>query len=271
MKRIAVFLCLIIFTSSVFAETKIIAHRGFSAKAPENTPAAFKKAIRSHAEYFELDVHKSADDSLMVIHDPSVDRTSSNEKTGKITEMSYAEIRDVKVGYPEYFKNKFKNQGIPTLKESLALAKGKIKVCIEIKTRDIESAVLKTVNDLNMNDEVIIFSFYYDVLEKIRELDPDIPILYLKSIADDSTIKEAVAIKETALGVSSRTEIDKDYLQHVHNNGLELWRWTVNKESDMEIFLQLDIDGLVTNYPNKAIKLRKKIQNQGWGLRAELR
>ena len=253
-------LILALLTSISNAETKIIAHRGFSAKAPENTMAAFKKAIRIGADYFELDVHKTVDDSLLVIHDGKVDRVCSNGISGEIASMSFEDTRTVRMGYPEKFGKKFKQAGIPTLKEALHCAKGRIKVCIEIKVQDVEADVLKVVNDLDMNNDVIIFSFYYDVLEKIRALDANIPILYLKSTADDTTIKEALAIQATAIGVSRRTEINKDYLKFVHENGLELWRWTVNKECEMEILLQIGIDGLITNYPNKALKIRSKIQ-----------
>jgi len=261
MKRLFVlFLSAIMFFSFALAETKIIAHRGFSGKAPENTLIAFKKAIRSGADYFELDVHKTLDDSLVVIHDKSVDCVCSNGISGTIAEMSFKDTRAVRMGYPEKFGKKFKQAGIPTLKEALHCAKGRIKVCIEIKVQDVEADVLKVVNDLDMNNDVIIFSFYYDVLEKIRALDANIPILYLKSTADDTTIKEALAIQATAIGVSRRTEINKDYLKFVHENGLELWRWTVNKECEMEVYLQIGIDGLITNYPDKALKIRSKIQ-----------
>ena len=98
MKRILV-LCLFVLltTPAIFAQTKIIAHRGFSGIAPENTLASFQKAIESGADYFELDVHKTKDDSLVIIHDGSVDRTSSNGMTGELWKYDYAELTKVKV------------------------------------------------------------------------------------------------------------------------------------------------------------------------------
>ena len=181
----ALLLSLILLSSFLSAETKIIAHRGFSAKAPENTLIAFKKAIRSGADYFELDVHKTADDSVVVIHDSSIDRVCSNGLSGKIADMSFAETRDVRMGYPKKFGKRFRRASIPTLKEALACAKGKIKVCVEIKVSNVEASVIKTINNLQMNDEVIIFSFDYNVLKNIRELDPVIPILYLRSVVNE--------------------------------------------------------------------------------------
>ncbi len=256
MKR-TFFIFLICISTFLSAETKIIAHRGFSAKAPENTLRAFKHAIRSGAEYLELDLHKSKDDSIMVIHDKYVDRTSSDGSRGAVAQMTYAELRKVCVGYSDKFGKKYKHAKIPTLKETLSATKGKIKVCIEIKVHDIEKDVMKIINDLNMNNEVIIFSFYYDVLEKIRELDANIPILYLKGKATEETLEQALAISAQAVGIGSRTMITKSYVDHVHKKGLELWQWTVNEPKDMERLLEMDIDGIITNYPDKALGLRK--------------
>ena len=145
---------------------------------------------------------------------------------------------------------------IPTLREALAIAKGKIKVCIEVKVYDIEEAVLKTVNDLKVNDEVIIFSFYHSVLVKFRELDNEIPILYLKGKADEKTIEQALEIKATAIGLGLGTVLTKEYLNMAHENGLEVWQWTVNEESKMKELVSLGIDGIITNFPDKALGIR---------------
>ena len=118
---------------STNAQTKIIAHRGFSGIAPENTLIAFQKAIDCKADYFELDVNRTKNDSIVVIHDSSVDKTSSNGFKGKIAELNYSDLRAIKVGYSRKFGAKFENEKIPTLREALELAKGKIKDCIEIK------------------------------------------------------------------------------------------------------------------------------------------
>lgn len=242
----------------ILAETKIIAHRGFSAKAPENTLIAFKKAIRSGADYIELDVHKTADDSVVVIHDSSVDRVCSNGITGRIAEMSFKETRAVRMGYTEKFGKKFKRAGIPTLKEALSCAKGKIKVCIEIKADHVEAGVLKAVNDLNMNDEVIIFAFSYDVLKNIRALDPNIPILYLRSVVNEETINMVRDISGNAIGAGLKTPLTPELIDLAHANGIELWQWTVNKDEDMQHLLEISADGIITNHPDIALKLRSK-------------
>jgi len=240
------------------AQTKIIAHRGFSGMAPENTLIAFQKAIECGADYIELDIHKTKDDSIVVIHDASVDRTSSNNMKGNVAEMTYSELAAVRAGYSKKFGNKYKNEKIPALREALELARGKIKVCIEIKVYDAEKEVLKIVNDLGVNDEVIIFSFYYPVLEKIRQMDMNIPILLLVNTFEDTIIDSAKAIRANAIGVGGGTVVAKQLPDTVHNHGMELWKWTVNDEDEMQKLFNIGIDGLITNYPDKALKYRGK-------------
>lgn len=238
------------------AQTKIIAHRGFSGVAPENTLIAFQKAIECGADYFELDVHKTKDGLAVVIHDKSVNRTSSNGVTGKIAEMDYSELGAINVGYSKKFDDKFKNEKIPTLREALELAKGKIEVCIEIKVEGVEEEVLKIVNELGVNDEVIIFSFSYSVLTKIRQLDSKIPILFLKSRADKVTIGNAKDIEASAIGVGSLTVITKEFIDYAHSQGIEVWRYTVDNKDKMKKLIDIGLDGLITNFPDRALKIR---------------
>ncbi len=237
------------------AQTKIIAHRGFFSVAPENTLIAFQKAIECKADYFELDVHKTKNDSIVVIHDSSVDRTSSKDVKGKIAEMNYNDLDTLTVGYPMKFGNKYENEKIPTLREALELAKGKIKVCIEIKVYGAEKEILKIVNDLGVKDDVIIFSFHYPVLAKIRQLDKNIPILFLINKADKMTIDYAKIIGSNAIGVGNGTTVTEEYLNFAHNNGIEVWKWTVNEEHEMQQLIDIGLDGLITNFPDKALKI----------------
>lgn len=244
------------------AQTKIIAHRGFSGVAPENTLISFQKAIECGADYFELDVQKTKDDSIVVIHDASVDRTSSNNMKGEIAEMTYSELTAVRVGFSKEFGDKYKNEKIPTLRDALEMAKGKIKVCIEIKVYGVEREVLNIVNDLGVNDEVIIFSFYYPVLAKIRQLDKNIPILFLVNTADIMILDSAKAIESNAIGVRNGSNVTREFLDIAHNNGMEVWIWTVNDEDEMRQLIDIRIDGLITNSPDKALKKLSSTPNK---------
>jgi len=250
------------FTIQITAQTKVIAHRGFSGIAPENTLKAFQEAIDSGADYFELDVHKTFDDKLYVIHDGFVSRTCSNHWKGNISEMYSEDVEKVRVGYPEKFGEQFKDEKIPTLKEALELAKGKIKVCIEIKVYSIEEEVLKIINELDMKEEVIIFSFHYPVLTKIRDLDKTIPILYIENNVDETVIGYAKLLNVNGIGVGYGTIVTKELLDHAHKNGIEIWEWTVNDEVEIQQLMELGIDGLITNHPDMALEIRDKENNK---------
>jgi glycerophosphoryl diester phosphodiesterase len=253
MKKYILIVLLALCSILTYAQTRIVAHRGFSSIAPENTLIAFQKAIECGADYFELDVHKTKDDSIVVIHDSSIDRTSSNNMNGKIAELNYSDLKSVKVGHPKKFGDTYENEKIPTLREALEMSKGKIKVCIEIKVYGAEKQILEIVNDLGLNDEVIIFSFHYPVLAKIRQLDKNIPILYLINSADKTTIDDAKVIKSSAIGVGHGTKVTKEYLGLAHNHGIEVWKWTVDDEDEMQQLIDIGLDGLITNFPDKAI------------------
>ncbi len=261
LKNILIVAIVVLFCVLGHTQTKVIAHRGFSSIAPENTWIAFQKAIEIGADYFELDVHKTSDGAYFVIHDKSIDRTSSNGEKGTIFKMTTDEIVKVRVGYPEKFGDTFKNERIPSLKEILFLAKGKIKVCIEIKIYGIEKDVLKIIDDLDMNDEVIIFSFYYTVLAKIRQLNKEIPILLLhpKYLIDEVTIDYAQIINANAIGVNYESPVSKELVDFAHKNGIEIWKWAINDEEQIKELIDIGIDGLITDYPDKALKIIKKM------------
>lgn len=256
MRKLIIATILFLITNQINSQTKIIAHRGFSSIAPENTLIAFSKAIESKADYFELDVHQAKDGSLIVIHDYSVDRTSSNNKKGIIAKMNTDDLAQVKVGFSLNFDDTYENEKIPTLREALELAKGKIKVCIEIKVFGIEKEVLDIIYDLGVSDDIILFAFDYPVLAKIRQLDKNIPILYLIDFANEDTIDYATLIGSNAIGVGSNTHLTKEYIDFAHKHNIEVWKWTINNVDEMQRLIDLGLDGLITNFPEKAIGLR---------------
>lgn len=237
------------------AQTKIIAHRGFSDIAPENTLIAFQKAIEIGADYFELDVHQTKDGILVVIHDKTINRTSSNNKTGKINNLNFSELHSVRVGLSSKFGEEYNNEKIPTLKEALELAKGNIKVCVELKADKIENQVAELLNELDMIDQVIVFAFNDKSLVNIKKLNPEIKTLFLKSYANIKTLDFVKEINANAIGVGYDTKITKEFISYAHKNNIEVFKWTVNKEQEMKELIDLQIDGIITNKPDLALKL----------------
>lgn len=239
------------------AQTKIIAHRGFSALAPENTISAFQKAIDVGADYFELDVHVSLDGKPVVIHDATLDKTSSNNSNGKVADMNFKELLNENVGYSAKFGDLYSDETIPSLKKALELAKNKIKVCVEIKVENANEEIYKVIKDLDMQDEVIIFSFYPSVVKAFRELDANIQTLFLITQKNKNTIQTALDLGVNAIGLGPLNKISKKYLKKAHHVKLEIWKWTINNPKKMQKLMALPIDGLITNHPDKAITFKK--------------
>lgn len=235
--------------------TLIVAHRGFSGIAPENSLSAFEAAIECGAPYFELDVQASADGVPMVIHDETLDRTSSSGHTGRVDQLTLRELRQVKVGYPSKFGEEFTTEPLPTLAESLACANGRIKVCVEIKVSGIEEAIVRDIRAQGMASEVVVFSFLPDVLSRVHELAPELPLLFLKEQASEQDLLRCSELNAGAIGVGGRTTLDAAFVQAAGEADIQVWRWTVDDADEMRSMLAIPVHGLISNYPDKALVL----------------
>jgi len=231
-------------------KTTIIAHRGASSVAPENTMAAFQKAIDFGADYYELDVRASKDDTLMVIHDRTLDRTTTG--TGSFHDFTYRQLRAFDAG--SWFGEEFKGEKIPTLRESLQLAMdNKIKVCVEIKDYDKTPLVVELIEEMNAEKSVIIFCFDFDAVALSKEMNPKIPVLYLHSQIEEEHLQDIKEIGGEMAGSGSGKP--DDIIDKAHAGDLEFWVWTVNKIDDMKALIDRGVDGIITNYPQELIKL----------------
>lgn len=233
----------------------IVAHRGFSSIAPENSLSAFNAAIECGAPYFELDVQASADGVPMVIHDATLDRTSSSGHTGRVDHLTLEELRQAYVGYPSKFGSEFAAEPLPTLEESLALANGRIKVCVEIKASGIEEAIVRDIREQGMASEVVVFSFFPDVLKRVHELAPELPLLFLKEQATEEDLLRCSELNAGAIGVGGKTTLDAAFVQAAADADIQIWRWTVDDPVEMSAMLAVPVHGLISNCPDKALEI----------------
>ncbi|HPZ07042.1 MAG TPA: glycerophosphodiester phosphodiesterase family protein [Candidatus Eremiobacteraeota bacterium] len=160
--------------SPISEKVLIIAHRGSSKLAPENTMASFKEAYKHGATAIELDTHRTKDGYLVIIHDDTLDRTTNGH--GKVGDFTLKELKELDAG--SWFGPEFKGEKIPTLEEVLQWAKGKVKVDIEVKNSSqypgIEKDILKLVEEKDLKDDVFITSFDKSVSENIKDMAPEI-------------------------------------------------------------------------------------------------
>ena len=148
-----------------------IGHRGAKAYEPENTIRSFKKALEIGVDAVELDVRKTKDDQLVVIHDADVKRTTDGK--GLVSELTLKQIKEFSAE---------KAEKVPTLKEALDFLDKKVKILIELKETGIEEKVLAAVHENRLHKNVIIVSFIEDALRKVRELDKEVEtgLIYAK-------------------------------------------------------------------------------------------
>ena len=241
--------------------TRVIAHRGFSGEAPENTTAAFRRAIEVGADMIELDVLLSRDGELVVIHDDTLDRTTDG--SGRVADHTLEELSRLDAG--SWFAPEFAGERIPTLEEVLRLAHGRILVNIEIKTEAVtgeaEGGVvdktLALVERLGMRDRIVISSFDPRALAHARALDPTIATASLRSSrhhAESSPAEVMESVGSQAFNLS-RNEVSREVVEACHALGRPVAVYTVNEESEMRRLVELGVDALFTDHPDRLLHL----------------
>lgn len=263
MKRIAILVLISLFAisactkeeSDVVSKKKsvmVVAHRGASGYAPENTLAAMKKGIEMKAEMSELDVQETADGEIIVLHDGSLKRTSGVDKN--IWETNYADLKGLDVG--SWFSEEYKGEPIPTFQEVIDLVKGKMKINIELKANKHEKMLaertLKIVEENNFLDQVIFTSFKFDEIRKIRALNKNAKVGYIFS----KLPKNVDVFKEDVDLLSAKYKIvDVEFIKKAKIAGMEVAVWTVNKPEDMKRMIEIGVDAIITNYPDVLAKV----------------
>ena len=218
-----------------------IGHRGARAYEPENTLRSFKKAIELGVDAVELDVRKTKDDQLVVIHDLDVKRTTDG--TGLVSELTLKEIKGFSAE---------KGEKIPTLKETLDFLDKKVKIIIELKEVGVEEEVLETVREKRLQQNIVIVSFIEDALRKVRELDEEVEtgLIYVKH---RNPVKAALELKASYLLPLYRFTHAAN-VEKAHESGLKVVVWTVNKPEEVEEYIKKGVDGIASDKPDILIQ-----------------
>ncbi|MEE2743005.1 MAG: glycerophosphodiester phosphodiesterase family protein [Bdellovibrionota bacterium] len=225
-------------------KSKIIGHRGAKGESPENTLKSIKKALDLGCGGVEIDVHLSRDEHLMVIHDWTLDRTTSGQ--GKVKDYTLEELKKLNAG---------EGETIPTLDEVLNLVKGykESVVLIEIKAPGCEKRIIDCVDSLEMKERSIIKCFHHGPLKMIKDLRPDFKthcLLYGRPLNPVEIVKAA---KGDGLSISHET-FDKELVSECLNQGLEMTVWNANTVEDMELFKQMGFHYICTDFPSLFLK-----------------
>ena len=229
----------------------VVAHRGASAYRPENTLASYKEAIRLGAKVAETDVHMSSDGHVVIIHDPTTDRTTGVAHV--VSDTTWAELRTLDAG--SWFAPEFKGEPLPELGELLDLTHHKIVQIIEIKAgAGVVDAVRTTIDARGMRPEVIIFSFDASAVAEARRQMPDVPGVYLLEAAsgDKYTPDDVARVAATGANAAgfSAARLNPETVKAAHDAGYPVFVWTVNEPTKALEARDLGADLIITNAPD---------------------
>ncbi len=244
---------------SLLPRPAIIAHRGASLDAPENTLPAFELAIQQSADAVELDVKLSLDQEIIVIHDQKVDRTTNGQ--GRVDQLPLADIRQLDAGAS--FGEMYRGTRIPTLREVIETYGQQTLINIELTnyatpTDSLPMRVAELVQQSALEKRVLFSSFNPLALLRIGRLLPDVPrgLLALKGSGGAwarSWLGSLIPHQTLHLDKGDTTAhlIDK-----AHKRSRRVYTYTVNQQDDMRNLFQMGVDGLFTDNPRLAIEVR---------------
>ena len=241
---------------------KIFAHRGYSGKYPENTMIAFKKALECGVDGIELDVQLTKDGEVVIIHDETIDRTTTGK--GFVVDYTYEELEKFDASF------KFKDLGfnkIPTLREYFQLVKDyDIVTNVELKTGineylGIEEKVWELIKEYNLEEKVIISSFNHFSVMRMKDIAPQLKYGFLSEdwIIDAGKYTHSYGVQCYHPRFNN---LVPDVIKELKKYNLEINTWTVNLEEDMRYLYSNNIDVIITNYPELAQEIKKEYQGE---------
>lgn len=228
----------------------VIAHRGASDEAPENTLGAFALALEQGSDAFELDVHLSQDGHIVVIHDYAVDRTTNG--SGLVSELSLSELQKFDAG--SWFGAAFAGERIPTLEEVFDLTPANIVINVEIKGgigKGIEEKLAALLRKRERLESVVVSSFDYKCLEKLKEVEPAARIGLLYDLRlFHWRLPKAIDAEVYSLHPQYR-KLDAEDIADAKAKGLAVFPWTVNEEKHLRKMIDYGATGIITDYPGR--------------------
>lgn len=235
----------------------IIAHRGASFDAPENTVAAARLAWEQKADALELDVHLSKDGKLIVMHDDSLERTAG--VSNKVADTTSVEISKLEAG--SWKDRRWRGEKIPTLDEMLATVPGRKRILIEVKCgpEGLDELAAAFRRSALQPAQTVIISFNFEVVKQAKARFPEREVCWIAEFKRDAAntwqpsmthlIQQARAAKVDGLDLSRRGPLDAVAVKTIKNAGLKLYVWTVDSPTEARRCRDLGVDGITTNRP----------------------
>jgi glycerophosphoryl diester phosphodiesterase len=244
----------------------VIAHRGNSSAAPENTLAAFRSALALKVDGVEFDYHHTSDGVPVVIHDATLDRTTNafalwHQQKVAVATRTLAELRHLDAGAWFGANREFAGEQLATVEEALELICGDGAIgVIERKSGDAATLV-NLLRRKRLLDRVVVMAFDWQFLTDCWQLERSLKLVALgNKELTPQRIEEAVKAHATVVGWDQNTLSDEGIAQ-IHARGLQAWTWTTDDADRMRALCKADIDAITTNYPARLVQVLSTIQS----------
>jgi glycerophosphoryl diester phosphodiesterase len=228
----------------------VIAHRGASGHAPENTLAAFQRAVELGATFIETDLHVTRDGRFVAIHDSTVERTTNG--SGNVHDFTLDELRRVDAGL--WFDRDFMNERVPTLEEILEFSqKHDVVFYLELKYAAVwgmDHSLVATLQKARSAPRTIVISFDPATLTPLRRLDPSVMLGLLVEEAKADCIQAAVDLGARQL-CPKVSNVTPKLVAEAHRADLQVVAWTANTPENMRAMISAGVDGIMTDFPDR--------------------
>jgi glycerophosphoryl diester phosphodiesterase len=232
----------------------VIAHRGAAGEAPENTLASFALGLEQGCDVIELDIHLSKDGEIIVCHDKTLNRTT--DRKGAISEFTVKELKGADAG--RWFGERYEGERIPLLEEVFDLVPPEVHINVELKAgvAPIVPALVSLMKRKDRLPGVFVSSFDYDLLELLKELEPDarIGLPYNNRMSKHYRVAGLLDCSVYSLH-PHWAHIDRRNVRAAIDRGFRVYPWTVNKEEEMRKMIDCGVSGMMTDYPGRLKRL----------------
>jgi len=234
-----------------------IAHRGASGYAPENTFAAFRRALAMGVAFIETDLQLSRDARLVAIHDATVNRTTNGQ--GTVHDMTLAELRRLDAG--SWFGSEFSGERIPTIEEILQFAKKHdVVFYLEMKPSGSwggEHALISALRDSGEIARTVVISFDAGILAGVRKIEPTLMTGLLFDGQIEKPLEKALEIGARQVAVRGDL-VTARLLKEARERDLQVVCWTVNQPAHLRLLAEAGVDGIMSDYPDRLVELARR-------------
>jgi glycerophosphoryl diester phosphodiesterase len=238
----------------------VIAHRGDSDRHPENTLASFRAALDVGAQLVEFDVQMTGDGEVVVLHDPTLDRTTSGR--GPVSAMTAAQVRRLSAGYAARFGNRHAQERVPTLAETLEVLRGRAIAMIEIKPESvsereadgIEARTIDRVRHAGMEKQCALISFSRRALARCRTLAPEIPRGHLFHQGGPGEMVLGAGEVAAEIVLPHKSLLSPELRDRAREAGLKLATWVVDDPAELAALAAFDLYGIGSNKPAEMMR-----------------